>query len=81
MCLLEDLTMRLSVKICLLLSMVLSVIAVSFYLYEAGYIGLLPVINYPLRPYALPFLIAGLIFLILGVLFHWFYDKPRRQIA
>ena len=69
--------LRLSVKICVLLSIGIPVIAAYCYFYEAGWMGHLPVINYPLRPYALPLLATGFLFLILGIVFYKFSGEGK----
>jgi len=50
-----------------LIGITLLVAAAYFYIYETRSTGLLPYIDYPLRPYALPVLVLGFALLILGV--------------
>ena len=69
--------MKLSVKICLLFGISLPVVAAYFYFYEASSMGLLPVITYPLRPYALPLLVAGLLLLFSGIMLHRFSREAK----
>ncbi len=69
--------MKLSVKICLLFGIVLPVVAAYSYFYESSSTGLLPVITYPLRPYALPLLVAGLLLLFLGIVIHKFSSEAK----
>ena len=58
----------------LLLPMILFVVSVYSYFYEASSMGLLPVINYPLRLYAVPLLILGLLFLSLAIAIYKFFQ-------
>jgi len=69
--------MKWFVKICLLLGIILPVVAAYSYLYESSSTGLLPVITYPLRPYALPLLVAGLVLLFLGIVIHRFSSEAE----
>jgi hypothetical protein len=62
--------MRLQVVMCLLTATVLSSAAVISYFYEARSVGLLPVLDYPLRAYVLPFLATGIFFAVLAILLH-----------
>lgn len=59
--------MKRAVQVCILFGIVLLVIAGYFHVYETSSTGLLPYIDYPLRPYALPFLILGIILLASGI--------------
>ena len=52
---------------CLLLGIALLAIAAYAHLYETRSTGLLPYIDYPLRPYSLPLLILGVAFLTSGL--------------
>jgi hypothetical protein len=54
--------------------MALLVIAAYSHLYETSSTGSLPYIDYPLRPYSLPLLILGVVFLISGLVL-----KLRRE--
>lgn len=69
--------MRWYVKVCLLLSGVFLVVAVFSYFYEASSLGLLPVINYPLRPYTMPLSILGLVFLFSSIALYKFSSEGR----
>lgn len=69
--------MRRFVKVCFLLSGGFLVVAVFSYFYEAAYIDRLPVINYPLRPYTMPFLILGFLFLFSGIVLHKFLSEDK----
>ena len=66
--------MKQSVKLCVLVSIILFVVSVYCYFYEASSMGFLPVINYPLRLYVVPFLILGLLFLSLAIVIHKFFQ-------
>jgi len=55
------------VVICLVLSAVFLVSAFISHFYEARSMGLLPVMNYPLRPYVLPFVVISLILAATGI--------------
>jgi hypothetical protein len=59
--------MKRVVQGCLLLGIALLVIAAYSHLYETRSTGLLPYIDYPLRPYVLPLLILGVAFIISGL--------------
>jgi hypothetical protein len=59
--------MKRAVQVCILLGMALLVIAAYFYIYETSSTGMLPYMDYPLRPYALPLLILGIISLASGI--------------
>ena len=69
--------MNLYVKVCLLLGMFCHVIAAYCYAYMASSMGLLPIIHYPLRPYALPFFILGISLLVFGFVLHKFYSEAK----
>ncbi len=69
--------MKLFVKIGLLLGTTLLVVAAYFYFYESSSTGLLPVITYPLRPYALSLLAAGLVLLFSGIVIHRFSSEDK----
>jgi uncharacterized membrane protein len=69
--------MKLFVKIGLLLGITLRVVATYSYFYESSSTGLLPVITYPLRPYALPLFAAGLVLLSLGIVIHRFSSEDK----
>jgi hypothetical protein len=62
--------MRLQVVMCLLTAAVWSIVAVFSYFYEVRSVGLLPIIDYPLRVYALPFLATSILFAALGIVLH-----------
>jgi hypothetical protein len=68
---------KLFVKIYLILGIVLPVVAAYSYFYESSSTGLLPVITYPLRPYALPLLVAGILLLFLGTVIHRFSSEGK----
>lgn len=53
--------------VCIVLSAAFLVTALFSHFYEARSMGLLPVINYPLRPYTLPLSIVGMVFAVLGI--------------
>jgi len=59
--------MKQAVQVCILLGMALLVIGIYSHLYETSSTGLLPYIDYPLRPYAMPLLILGIISLVSGI--------------
>lgn len=69
--------MRLRIKICLLLGILTPIIATYCYIYEESSMGLLPVINYPLRLYTLPLLILGITSLVLGIALYKFYSGAK----
>jgi hypothetical protein len=62
--------MKSTVKITLLIGSVLPVVAAYCYIYEASSYNYLPVINYPLRPYAIPLLVIGALFLLTAGVLH-----------
>jgi hypothetical protein len=53
-------------QVCILLGIGLLAIAAYSHLYETSSTGMLPYIDYPLRPYTLPLLILGIIALVSG---------------
>jgi len=59
--------MKRNVTVCLILSAVFLVTALFSHFYEERMMGLLPVINYPLRPYAAPLAVVGVVLGALGV--------------
>jgi len=69
--------MRRSVEVCFILSGVFLLISVFSHFYMARYVGLLPVINYPLRPYTVPLAILGFLFLFSGILLHRFFSEKK----
>jgi hypothetical protein len=66
--------MKRIVQVCILLGTALLVVAVYSHLYETSSTGMLPYIDYPLRPYTLPLLILGMIFLISGTVLMLYRD-------
>jgi hypothetical protein len=68
---------RLSIKVCLLLSGISLVAAMFSYFYEASSMGLLPVINYPLRVYTIPLSIFGLFFLFSSLALYRFSREEK----
>ena len=68
--------MKRTVQIFILFGIGLLVIAAYSHLYETQSTGMLPYIDYPLRPYTLPLLILGMISLISGVVL-MFYCEPK----
>ena len=59
--------MKRSVQVCISLGMALLVVAAYFHIYETRSTGMLPYIDYPLRPYAMPLLILGIVCLVSGI--------------
>lgn len=53
--------------VCVILSIVFVALAVFSHFYESRSTGLLPVITYPLRPYTVPFAIAGAVLASSGI--------------
>ena len=68
--------MRSAVKITLLIGSILPVIAAYCYIYDASSQTYLPVINYPLRSYALPLLVVGALFLLTAGVLHKTSREP-----
>ncbi len=68
--------MKSTVKIALLIGLIAPVIAAYCYIYEASSSNYLPVINYPLRPYAIPLLAVGALFLLVAVVLHKTSREP-----
>lgn len=62
--------MKSTVTIVLLIGLVVPVIAAYCYIYEASSYNYLPVINYPLRPYAIPLLAVGALFILVAAMLH-----------
>ena len=60
--------MKRAVKVCILLGITLLIIAAYFHIYETTSTGWLPYIDYPLRSYASPLLVLGIISLVLGII-------------
>ena len=54
-------------KVCLVIAAVFSIAGIFSHFYEVRSVGLLPVIDCPLRPYTLPFLGVGFFFAALGI--------------
>ena len=69
--------MKFSIKMCLLFGMILPAVAAYCYLYEAKSMGLLPVINYPLRPFAFPLFVAGFLFLFSSLVLYRFSSEAK----
>ena len=69
--------MKLFAKIGLLLGMTLLVVAAYSYFYESNSTGLLPVMTYPLRSYALPLVAAGIVLLFSGIVIHRFSSEDK----
>lgn len=59
--------MKRSVIICIVLAVIFVALALFSYFYELRSTGLLPVITYPLRPYTIPFAIAGAVLASCGI--------------
>ena len=68
--------MKSAVKITLLIGSFLPVIAAYCYIYEESSQNYLPVINYPLRSYALPLLVIGALFLLTAGVLHKASREP-----
>jgi hypothetical protein len=68
--------MKFAVKITLLIGSILPVIAAYCYIYEASSQVDLPVINYPLRSYAIPLLVVGALFLLTAGVLHKASREP-----
>lgn len=66
--------MKRIVQVCVLLGIGLLVIAAYSHLYETSSTGMLPYIDYPLRPYTLPLLILGVISIVSGMVFMFYRD-------
>jgi len=66
--------MKRSVQVCILLGIGLLVVAAYSHLYETKSTGMLPYIDYPLRPYTLPLLILGMISLVSGTVLMLYRD-------
>jgi hypothetical protein len=66
--------MKRVMQVCILLGIVLLVIAAYFYLYETRSTGMLPYIDYPLRPYTLPLLILGIISIVSGIILKFYRE-------
>lgn len=73
----EMVYMRLSVKICLLIGILLPIAATYCHVYEERSIGLLPVINYPLRLYTMPLLVVGFLLIFSGIVLHKVSSETR----
>jgi len=69
--------MRRSVEVCFLLSGLFLLVSALSHFYMARYAGLLPVINYPLRPYTMPLMILGFLFLLSGITLHKFFSESK----
>ena len=69
--------MKLSIKMCLFTGMILPAVGVYCYLYEAKSMGLLPVINYPLRPLAFPLFVAGFLLLFSSLVLYRFSSEAK----
>jgi hypothetical protein len=67
--------MKRSAVVCIVLSVIFLALALFSYFYESRSTGLLPVITYPLRPYAIPFAIASAVLASCGI----FIQKSRRK--
>nr|MDO8134669.1 hypothetical protein [Candidatus Njordarchaeum guaymaensis] len=63
-----SLKLLIPVTIVVAAGLALSGLGVVFYYYESRYSGLLPVISYPYREYALPVGIAGVLLLVVALL-------------
>jgi hypothetical protein len=66
--------MKRIVQVCILLGIGLLVVASYSHIYETSSTGMLPYIDYPLRPYALPLLILGMISLVSGIILMFYRD-------
>ncbi len=66
--------MKRIVQVCILLGIGLLVVAAYSHLYETSSTGVLPYIDYPLRPYTLPLLILGMIFLVSAIVLMFYRD-------
>ena len=67
--------MKRSAAVCIILSGLLLALALFSCLYESRSTGLLPVITYPLRHYAIPLGVVGAVFGSRGV----FIQQSKRQ--
>ena len=67
--------MKRIVQVCILLGIGLLVVAAYSHLYETSSTEMLPYIDYPLRPYALPLLILGMISLVSGIVLMFYRDS------
>jgi len=65
--------MKKSAVVCIVLSIIFVALALFSYFYESRSTGLLPVITYPLRPYAVPLVITSAIMVFFG-----FFIQKRR---
>ena len=59
--------MKRTVQVCILLGIGLLAAAAYSHLYETKSTGMLPYIDYPLRPYTLPLFVLGIISLVSGI--------------
>ena len=66
--------MKRMVQVCILLGIGLLVVAAYSHLYETSSTGMLPYIDYPLRPYTLPLLILGMISFVSGIVLMLYRD-------
>jgi len=69
--------MRRSVEVCFLLSGLFLLVSAFSHFYMARSVGLLPVINYSLRPYTVPLMILGFLFLFSGITLHKFFSESK----
>lgn len=71
--------MRLLIRILLLIGVALLPVSAYCHIYESSHTGLLPVISYPLRSYALPMLFASLLLLLSGAVIHRFDGEEKSE--
>ncbi|MDO8125233.1 MAG: hypothetical protein Q6364_12750 [Candidatus Hermodarchaeota archaeon] len=66
--------MKRIVQVSILLGIGLLVVAAYSHIYETSSTGMLPYIDYPLRPYTLPLFILGMISLVSGIVLMFYRD-------